>query len=509
METNRITELLGKNDKLLLSAVSKENKYLSKISEESGIDKSALLNSARKLLNYGLLKIINEVSIEYRLTGLGRKYLSDGLPEYLLAKKIKGAPQFSYRDVKKLPLDADEVSAALGILRKNKIIQVNADNFLLDESKVGLLERKNALLKRVDTEKTAKDDEDTKDLLRRGIIEKSEIVSEKIEITDVGSNAVKSSGFNKDLVDRLTPEAIKDWKGAEFREYSLDTEPAQPLSGRRNVSKQFSSHVKDVLVAMGFEEMQSDYAESSFWNFDVMMFKQDHPDRDIQDTVYINAPGPKVPKELLDKVSSIYKSGFALDKNNNSVGYKRDFDESKSKVLIMRGHTTATTFRYIHDNISKNKDTPAKYFSISKVFRNETSDATHLPEFYQVEGIVYDDDLNLADLIGYITEFYKKIGIDKIRLKPTYNPYTEPSLEIQAFSPKLKRWIEVGNSGVFRPETLEPFGIKKNIVAWGFGFDRMLILRLGIADIRSIYGGFADLDFLRTVESKKLFGKFN
>jgi phenylalanyl-tRNA synthetase alpha chain len=238
-----------------------------------------------------------------------------------------------------------------------------------------------------------------------------------------------------------------------------------------------------------------------------MMFKQEHPDRDIQDTVYINAPEPVVQKNILERVKQVYESGFKTARNNKSIGYARKFDDKKSRVLIMRGHTTATTFRYINEFISKNKDSPAKYFSLSKVFRNETMDQTHLPEFYQVEGIVYDDNLNVSHLIGYIKEFYGRIGMDQIRLKPTYNPYTEPSLEIQAFSSKLNKWIEVGNSGVFRPETLEPFGIKKNIVAWGFGFDRILLLKLGLADVRLLYGGFADLDVLRNVEARKLFDR--
>ena len=110
--------------------------------------------------------------------------------------------------------------------------------------------------------------------------------------------------------------------------------------------------------------------------------------------------------------------------------------------------------------------------------------------------------------MGFIEEFYSRIGIDEIRFKPTYNPYTEPSLEIQAYSKNKKEWIEVGNSGVFRPETLRPFGIKKNIIAWGFGLERALAMRLGVSDIRSIYGTYMDIDFLRNVESVNILKRF-
>lgn len=92
---------------------------------------------------------------------------------------------------------------------------------------------------------------------------------------------------------------------------------------------------------------------------------------------------------------------------------------------------------------------PAKYFSIDRVFRNETLDATHLAEFHQVEGVVADRNLTLGDLIGVIAEFFKKLGITQIEFKPAYNPYTEPSMEIFCFHPGLKKWIEVNG-----PETI-------------------------------------------------------
>ena len=156
---------------------------------------------------------------------------------------------------------------------------------------------------------------------------------------------------------------------------------------------------------------------------------------------------------------------------------------------------------------------PAKLFSIDRVFRNETMDATHLAEFHQVEGVVADRELTLADLIGasacagsadeiliiflgFMRVFFKKMGIEKVRFKPAYNPYTEvrlfsshtpfhvfnthqPSLEIFAFHPMLNRWVEVGNSGMFRPEMLEPMGFPKDVRVhgWGLSLERPTMIR--------------------------------
>ncbi|XP_006813594.1 phenylalanine--tRNA ligase alpha subunit-like, partial [Saccoglossus kowalevskii] len=116
---------------------------------------------------------------------------------------------------------------------------------------------------------------------------------------------------------------------------------------------------------------------------------------------------------------------------------------------------------------------PAKYFSIDRVFRNETLDATHLAEFHQIEGVVVDYGLALGDLIGIIHAFFKKLGITKIRFKPAYNPYTEPSMEIFSYHEGLQKWVEVGNSGVFRPEMLLPMGLPEDVsvIAWGLSLE--------------------------------------
>ena len=155
---------------------------------------------------------------------------------------------------------------------------------------------------------------------------------------------------------------------------------------------------------------------------------------------------------------------------------------------------------------------PAKLFSIDRVFRNETMDATHLAEFHQVEGVVADRNLTLADLIGrspqpvylpfvsfsrtnprfvgFMRVFFKKMGIENLRFKPAYNPYTEPSLEIFAFHPQLNKWVEVGNSGMFRPEMLEPMGFPKDVHVhgWGIGLERPTMIRYGISNIRTLVG---------------------
>jgi len=149
--------------------------------------------------------------------------------------------------------------------------------------------------------------------------------------------------------------------------------------------------------------------------------------------------------------------------------------------------------------LAQNGFKPAKYFSIDRVFRNETLDHTHLAEFHQIEGLVADYNITLSNLIGVIAKFFERMGISNIRFKPAYNPYTEPSMEIFGFHPALGRWVEIGNSGMFRPEMLRPMGLPEdvNVIAWGLSLERPTMIKYGIDNIRSVFGPRIDLAFIK------------
>jgi len=236
--------------------------------------------------------------------------------------------------------------------------------------------------------------------------------------------------------------------------------------------------------------MEGPLVETAFWCMDSMWIPQDHPAREMQDTFYLPYEG-KIPLDIAKKVAIVHENGGKS--GSNGYGYK--WDEKIAKQLLLRTHTTATTFRYFGEKKIK---PPAKYFYIGRIFRNEAIDATHLPEFHQSEGFVMEEGLTMRDLMGYIKEFYSKMGIYKIKFKPVYNPYTEPSMEAYGYNEQLGKWIELINSGVFRPESLEPYGINVPVIAWGLGIDRLAMFKLGINDIRQLFS--TDLKWLREAE---------
>ncbi|NXN23185.1 SYFA ligase, partial [Nycticryphes semicollaris] len=223
-----------------------------------------------------------------------------------------------------------------------------------------------------------------------------------------------------------------------------------------------------------FTEMPTNnFVESSFWNFDALFQPQQHPARDQHDTFFLQDPAeaPELPPGYTSKVKKVHSQG-----GYGSQGYKYDWRLEEARKNLLRTHTTSASARALYQLARQEKFSPVKYFSIDRVFRNESLDATHLAEFHQVEGVVADRGLTLGHLMGTLRQFFNKMGmewegvrggaggspgspltlslspgISQLRFKPAYNPYTEPSMEVFSYHEGLKKWVEVGNSGVFRP----------------------------------------------------------
>lgn len=284
------------------------------------------------------------------------------------------------------------------------------------------------------------------------------------------------------------------WKNLKFKSYNFDSLGVAPACGHLHPLLKVRSEFRQIFLEMGFSEMPTNnYVESSFWNFDALFQPQQHPARDAHDTFFINHPSKsyKFPRNYLEQVKKVHSEG-----GFGSQGYGYEWKLEEAQKNLLRTHTTAVSARMLYKLANQGEGfKPAKYFSIDKVFRNETLDATHLAEFHQVEGVVADVGLTLGDLIGTLHEFFRKLGITQLEFKPAYNPYTEPSMEIFCFHPGLNKWIEVGNSGCFRPEMLLPMGLPENVnvIAWGLSLERPTMIKYGINNIRDLIGPRVDL----------------
>lgn len=296
----------------------------------------------------------------------------------------------------------------------------------------------------------------------------------------------------------LTADMIASgsWKDKTFKAYNFNALGIMPDCGHLHPLLKVRTQMRHIFLEMGFTEMPTNnFIEASFWNFDALFQPQQHPARDAHDTFFISDPehANTFPMDYLERVKKVHSVG-----DYGSKGYQYDWKYDEAAKNILRTHTTAISARMLYQLAREEKFRPMKYFSIDRVFRNENLDATHLAEFHQIEGLVADYNLTLGDLMGIIQEFFRKMGITQLRFKPAYNPYTEPSMEIFGYHKGLKKWVEIGNSGVFRPELLLPMGLPKDVsvIAWGLSLERPTMIQYEIDNIRELFGPKVNLQMI-------------
>jgi len=273
-----------------------------------------------------------------------------------------------------------------------------------------------------------------------------------------------------------------EWIGGKFnetKEFDMKTPVESAAIGKNHPITTLGNKIRNVFTSLGFEEIEGDMINSAFWNFDALFQPQDHPARELADTFYIdgktNLPNP----EIVSKIKATHENGW-----------KYNWSEEVARRLVLRTHTTVISAKKLYTHKKE-----GKFFSLGRVFRNETTDPTHLAEFYQVEGIIIWKNANFRNLLGILKSFYERIGFDKIRFSPSYFPYTEPSLEIEVFFKERNEWLELGGAGIFRPEVTKSLCGCYPVLAWGLSLERPLMLSLKLDDIRELYNN--DAKFLR------------
>ena len=270
----------------------------------------------------------------------------------------------------------------------------------------------------------------------------------------------------RDVLIKAFEDQAKIVEAAKIQE-QLDSEsidvtlPGREIRlGNRHILSQTSEEIEDIFLGMGFQVVDGYEVEKDYYNFERMNLPKDHPARDMQDTFYIT-------------------------------------DE-----ILLRTHTSPVQARTLdqHD-FSKG---PLKMISPGRVFRRDTDDATHSHQFHQIEGLVVGKNISMGDLKGTLEMISQKMfGADrKIRLRPSYFPFTEPSVEVDVSCFKCggkgcnvckkTGWIEILGAGMVHPSVLEMSGVDSEEYsgfAFGLGQERIAMLRYGINDIRGFYLG--------------------
>jgi phenylalanyl-tRNA synthetase alpha chain len=418
-------------------------------------------------------------------------------PELALFNKVAAATNPVTLDVLRALFESqEEFSAALGRARSSgwiKIEDVAPPVVRVADSKgPGALNSLMASLSRGVEEGSLPSElaAQVSDLVRRGILRRAESRSTTVSITQAGRESTTGPA-ETNQIDRLTPEilASRSWRGKGLRPIDVEAKAPRFYPGRRHPVRDFINEVREVYISMGFTELRGDSVYPAFWNFDALFIPQDHPGREMQDTFYLEGLSDNRLNRagIVANVASTHENGWKT--GSKGWGYRWRIEEARR--LVLRTHNTVLTVKALAD--SKERET--RVFAVSKVYRNENLDYKHLAEFYQMDGIIVGQGLNVRHLMGFLTEFYKKLGMSEVKLWPTYFPYTEPSLEVIGYSKTVKAWIELSGSGVFRPEVTLPLGVKVPVLAWGPGIERLMMMRYGLDDMRALYGD--DLSWLR------------
>jgi phenylalanyl-tRNA synthetase alpha chain len=305
--------------------------------------------------------------------------------------------------------------------------------------------------------------------------------------------AAADQGVTGDEISQITPDMLASgaWRGRRFRPYDVTLRPGRVVVGSRHPYREFLDDVTRRLLSMGFVEMRGSLVETEFWNMDALFMPQFHSAREIHDVYFVKEPTHcrELPAEVLDRVAAAHTNGGTT----GSRGWGYAFDRERTHRLVLRSQGTALSARWL-----SRATVPGKYFSVARCFRYDTVDATHAPDFFQIEGIVLERDITFRRLLGLLTLFARELArAEEIRFVPAYFPFTEPSVEIHMRHPNPKiGWTELGGAGIFRPEVTRPQGVEVPVIAWGLGLDRMAMVALGIDDIRNLFT--PDLEMVRS-----------
>ncbi|KAF2767844.1 hypothetical protein EJ03DRAFT_328863 [Teratosphaeria nubilosa] len=458
---------------------------------------------------------------EVVLTQEGQQIVDEGSHEYKVWDAVKKAGKLSLKDP---ALATPSAKVGQGNAFKLKWVKKEGDSLVPTADSVSDSTRE--VLQHVQEHRTFKDPKQTKDYQKRKLVTTQKIIT---------YNARRGPRWAKEIpveVTDITAEMLADgsWQTANFKPYNFKARGEPQLAGSLHPLNKVRQEFRRIFFDNGFTEMPTArFVDSGFWNFDTLFVPQQHPARDLQDTFYVSDPpiaGPPGPDPAFDDALAAMEKAAGVDHVEGkldyqryydnvkavhqdgafgSIGYRYPYTDSETTRLVLRTHTTAVSAYCLHRLAANPR--PARYFSIDRVFRNETVDATHLAEFHQIEGVIADYGLTLGGLQEFLQGFFYASGIQsRLRFKPAYNPYTEPSMEVFCYHNGLGKWIEIGNSGMFRPEMLLAMGLPEDLRVYGFGLslERPTMIKYKINNIRELLGHKVDLSFVESNPAVRL-----
>ncbi|MCA1819122.1 MAG: hypothetical protein LC620_03580, partial [Halobacteriales archaeon] len=365
-----------------------------------------VLQAAGAPQRHGLVALQEETETSHSLSGEGLRFQREQLPERRAAVALHAAGgRLALADLAaQAHLAAAEANVAVGWLRKKGWATMEkgaGGTFLVLQGGVPVQGMDEVVLADLGTApKTVREPNAIAALVQRGLVVEQARSRRSLALTPAGRTfaaGVDPSALQATEVNQVTPELIAKWptlSAAEkarqqLRPFDFDVPVAAQFPGKAHPLTHILAEIRGIFWSMGFQEIAGDYVESAYWNMDALFIPQDHPARDMQDTFYLAEPAKMdVAAADLDRAAAVHETGG----KTGSAGWGGRFDRDVSQKSLLRTHTTNTTIRYLADAFHKAPADGApvshKVFGLGRVFRKETMDATHLPEFTQIEGSV-------------------------------------------------------------------------------------------------------------------------
>jgi phenylalanyl-tRNA synthetase alpha chain len=491
------SQILSPHEASIILALASANQplWLAEIARESGLELAQARSAVERLKMKAALEQVSERSeVRVLLSEAGRDVLEKKIPELRLVETLQARGAVAVAELQRRDdLLPSEAGAAFGALKTRGLLVLEQGQARLVEGAdlSELLGRQELLAKAagvplpVETLSAAERDW-LNDRRMKAFFQVKEEKVRQYRLTPQGSELRAEAAAAQNEISRLTPAMLKDgsWREKRFRRYSIGL-PPRLVAGYRNPYRRFLDQTKQTLLALGFEEMRGSLVENEFWNMDALFMPQFHPARDIHDAYYIEEPvsARDIPEPYLSNVAAAHEGRSPT----GSRGWGYLFDQDRARRLILRSQGTALSARQLAAQLGSKPKIPGKYFSMARCFRYDASDATHGTEFIQIEGIVISKDVTFRHLLGILEMFARVVAqADEVRMLPDYFPFTEPSVQIHIKHPTLG-WVELGGSGLFRPELTNALGIDVPVIAWGLGLDRMAMMAMGKNDIRHLF----------------------
>jgi phenylalanyl-tRNA synthetase alpha chain len=434
------------------------------------------------------LALVDERHREWAvLTGRGEKTLAAGLPERRLLDRLVQHPEgVSPESLKPSEgFEDEERSVAIGVLRRRGYLEPGSTLRLRSGSEPPSTRLPEEEAVRAIAEGQEAEASLGKVLERRGLVERRHATDRRWSASPEG-RALPISAEDRPLLGALTAAAIRDgtWRTADFRPYDVRADVPYRTGPEPHPYARFLEEFQEILIGLGFSEADGPLVETEFWNADALYMPQEHPARSVHDVFLVDGPpGAAPPADLLARVAAVH-AGTPIPGESDpvSIGWRVPYRPEIARRLVLRSQTTAVSARFL----AQRPKPPFRMYALDRNFRPDSLDATHHIEFQQCEGVLGEEGITLRDLIGIFHELAEAIGIRELKVRPSYFPFTEPSIEGYVRHPRLG-WIEIFPGGMLRPEVLRPLGIEVPVAAWGIGVTRLALIALKINDIRDLY----------------------